>query len=340
MSNKVGFTTSIPIEVLLAAGKRPVDLNNVFINAEDAAAGVQAAESQGFPAACCAWVKGIFAVIPSQDLEEVVGVVRGDCSQTQALLEVLRMQGMPVYPFSYPYDRSPASMQHEIRKFLKHYGVREKEAAGVKRRLDRIRRKLKRLDRLTWAGNRVSGEENHRFLVSSSDMNGDADAFEKEIDDFLYEAGQRDPRDARKELRLGILGVPPIWKNLYGLIEKEGVRAVYNEVPRQFSMPALDPDLVNQYLRFTYPYDVFFRLEDIQRESRRRRLDGFIHYVQAFCFRQIEDKIVRHYLGLPILTLEGDRPECPDARTRVRLEAFIEMLWRNREARENRKSRN
>ena len=29
--HRVGFTTTIPLEVLVAAGKKPVDLNNFFI---------------------------------------------------------------------------------------------------------------------------------------------------------------------------------------------------------------------------------------------------------------------------------------------------------------------
>jgi hypothetical protein len=33
---KVGLTTTIPVEVLLAAGVTPVDLNNLFISAPDA----------------------------------------------------------------------------------------------------------------------------------------------------------------------------------------------------------------------------------------------------------------------------------------------------------------
>ena len=338
--SSVGFTTSVPIEVLLAAGKRPVDLNNVFISMPDAAALVQTAERQGFPAACCAWVKGIYAVVPALELDEVIGVVRGDCSQTQALLEVLQMEGVPVYPFAYPYDRSFAAMRDEIRKLRRHFGVREKDVVEAKNILDRIRRKLKRLDRLTWQGNRVSGEENQLFLVSSSDMRGDPDSFEKELDGFLQEVGQRDPREEQREIRLGIIGVPPIWKDLCRTIEREGVRVVYHEVPRQFSMPAVDADLTAQYLLFTYPYDVFFRIRDIEREIRRRRLDGLIHYVQAFCFRQIEDKVFRNHLRLPILTLEGDRPEPLDARSQVRLEAFTEMLWRNREPEGERRNRN
>ena len=32
--NTIGFTTSIPVEIILAAGKIPVDLNNIFITSD------------------------------------------------------------------------------------------------------------------------------------------------------------------------------------------------------------------------------------------------------------------------------------------------------------------
>jgi len=35
---RVGFTTTIPVEIIFAAGKIPVDLNNVFITDEDPSA--------------------------------------------------------------------------------------------------------------------------------------------------------------------------------------------------------------------------------------------------------------------------------------------------------------
>ena len=292
----------------------------------DALALVGEAEKNGFPSTCCAWVKGIYSTLGLLDIEEVIGVVRGDCSQTQALMEVLQMDGTRVYPFAYPYDRSLTAMREEIHKLQDHYGVRESEILEAKRYLDHIRAKLEKLDLLTWQGDLVSGQENHTFLVSSSDMKGDPEAFEQEVDEFLVEAEQRDPYASENEIRLGILGVPPIWIDLYQKIERPGVRIVYNEVQRQFSMPVKDEDLAQQYLQFTYPYDVFFRLKDVQQEGCRRRLDGYIHYAQAFCFRQIEDKIFRNYLPVPILTLEGDRPEPLDARTQVRLEAFLEMI--------------
>ncbi len=322
----IGFTTSIPFEVLLAAGKKPVDLNNQFILRPDAPALVQKAEKSGFPATCCAWMKGIYAVMAFLELEEVIAVVRGDCSQTQGLMEILQMEGMQVYPFAYPYDRSLSAMREEIKKLEKHFGVHEDDVNQVKWELDRIREKLNRLDLLTWQENRVTGKENHSFLVAGSDMKGDPAAFEKEVDSFLVEAEKRVPSKDHETIRLGVLGVPPIWSDFYDKAEKRGVRIVFNEIQRQFSMPYLAEDIAQQYLLFTYPYDIFFRLRDIEKEMTRRRLDGFIHYAQSFCFRQMEDKILRHYLPLPILTLEGDRPESLDGRSQIRLEAFLEML--------------
>jgi len=327
--DEIGFTTSVPVEILFAAGKAPVDLNNAFISREDASSLIHAAETAGFPSTCCAWVKGIYGVLARRGIREVIGVVRGDCSQTQGLLEVLQMEGMRVFPFSYPYDRSRTAMLAEIRKMQAHFGADPRAVRQAKRRLDRIRRKLGQLDRLTWEEDRVTGQENHLFLLSSTDMKGNPERFEEELDRFLDEALGRDPLEEKGGIRLGVLGVPPIWADLYPRLERPGVRVVYNEVQRQFSMPDAAPDLAEQYLRFTYPYDVFFRLEDIRREGARRRVDGYVHYVQSFCFRQIEDNIFRKSLGAPVLTLEGDRPEPMDLRTQVRIEAFLEMLSRD-----------
>ena len=68
----------------------------------------------------------------------------------------------------------------------------------------------------------------------------------------------------------------------------------------------------------TYPYSFFDRLEDIRTESKRREVRGIVHYVQSFCFRQIEDILLREEIDLPVLTLEGDGPGPLDGRTRIR----------------------
>lgn len=320
----VGLTSTIPVEVIYAAGVTPVDLNNVFISADVPEQLVRGAESAGFSHNICAWIKGIYSAVLSQNVKTIVAVFGGDCSHTVALAEVLERRGVQVIPFHYPLDRDRKILEHQIDALRRSFSATWDKVFQAKSRLDRIRDKLDELDRLTYARDVVTGWENHFYLVSSSDFNSDPDAFEQDLDVFLQEARQRVPREG--EIRLGYLGVPPILGELYETVESLGGRVVFNETQRQFSMPYRDDDLVNVYLRYTYPYDIGGRLKDIREAIRKRALDGLIHYTQTFCFRQIYDIILRESLELPILTLEGDRPGKIDGRTAFRLEAFIEML--------------
>ena len=121
-------------------------------------------------------------------------------------------------------------------------------------------------------------------------------------------------------------GVPPIFLDLYEFIENLGAHVVYNETQRQFVLPYDTNDIVQRYLMYTYPYGVFARLEDMKEEIKRRRIEGIIHYVQAFCYRAIEEVILRETLGVPMITIEGDMPKQLDTRTKLRIEAFMEML--------------
>jgi benzoyl-CoA reductase/2-hydroxyglutaryl-CoA dehydratase subunit BcrC/BadD/HgdB len=258
------------------------------------------------------------------DLDEVIAVTQGDCSNTQALIETLELKGIKIFPFSYPYDRDEELLHLQIKKMMMRFGVTEAETSYVKMKLDTVRRRLALIDRLTWQTGTVSGYENHYLLVSASDMKGDLVAFQEEVEDFLKKAKGR--KMSAPEIRLGYVGVPPIYDDLYSFIEELHARVVFNETQRQFSMPYRTNTLLKQYLRYTYPYDIFSRVRDIRKEVRRRRIDGLIHYVQYFCFRQIEDLILRYEMDLPILTLEGDKPTSLDARTKVRIESFVELL--------------
>jgi benzoyl-CoA reductase/2-hydroxyglutaryl-CoA dehydratase subunit BcrC/BadD/HgdB len=327
--SRVGFTTTIPIEILFAAGRIPVDLNNVFITHPQRKTLVEEAELGGFPRNICGWIKGIYAVAMRLALDEVIAVTQGDCSNTQALMETLQLRGITVFPFSYPYDRDEELLHLQIKRMMEHFGATEADTHRVKARLDKIRGRLGLIDQLTWQDEIVSGFENHYFLVSASDMKGDYEAFHAEVEDFLREVRGRQGSDS--EVRLGYVGIPPIYDDLYSFIEELNARVVFNETQRQFSMPYGTSTLLQQYLRYTYPYDIFSRIRDIRDEIRRRRIDGLIHYVQSFCFRQIEDLILRYEVELPVLTLEGDKPIPLDARTKVRIESFIELLKRKKE---------
>ncbi len=320
----VGFTTTIPLEILVAAGRRPLDLNNVFINDPNPQRLIEEAEMAGFPRNTCGWIKGLYGVTLERGVAEVIAVTEGDCSNTKALMEVLSLHDVATVPFAYPSDRSPETLAHAIDKLSRHFGATPAGGETARRRLDLVRAKVHEVDRLTWQEDRVTGGENHYFQVCTSDMNGDPETFAAEVDLFLAAARQRPPFG--DQLRLAYIGVPPIFADLYPTLETLGARVVFNETQRQFSMPFAAPSLIEQYRRYTYPYDIFTRLEDIEREIERRRIDGIVHYVQSFCFRQIEDLIVRRRLKIPVLTLEGDRPGPLDARTRIRLEGFVELL--------------
>jgi len=326
---KIGFTTTIPIEILHAAQKVPVDLNNVFITSPNRKELIEQAEIQGFPRNLCGWIKGIFGIVRQNNIKTVIGVTQGDCSNTQALMEALQEEGVTVIPFSYPYDRDRDLLQLSLKKLMSYLGVSTNEVLIAKSVLDRIRSKVHVIDGMTWQDNKISGEENHYFQVSCSDMNQDCEKFKKEVYQFIEKARLR--KRFKEKIRLGYIGVPPIFTDLYPYLETLGARVVFNETQRQFSMPFQTESIVEQYLHYTYPYDIFARITDIEREIKKRKIDGLIHYVQSFCFRQIEDLIVRRKIKVPVLTLEGDKPAPLDARSRMKIEVFLEMLFSRKE---------
>ena len=323
---KIGITTTVPVEIILAAGYTPVDLNNIFIMDNEPNKLVEAAETAGYPRNICGWIKGLYSVVlsPENNINKIIAVTQGDCSNTHALMETLQLAGVETIPFAYPFDRDYDLLRLQMDKLIKVLGTDWDSVEQQRKRLVKLRKKVSEIDALTWQKNNVSGIDNHIFQVSCSDFDGNVDLFEKKVDQFLLKA-QTAPEKG-EELRLAFIGVPPICPDIYNYLESIGARVVFNEVQRQFAMPNEVADIVTQYQLYTYPYGVFGRLEDIQEEIDKRNIDGVIHYVQSFCYRQIEDMIFREKLNVPLLTIEGDKPGKIDARTKLRIDSFVEML--------------
>ena len=325
MKGKIGITTTVPVEVVYAAGYVPVDLNNIFITAENPQNFVDDAEIAGFPRNLCSWIKGIYTtVMRNRDITKVIAVTQGDCSNTHALMETLQMEQIEIIPFAYPYNRDRDLLRLQIEKLMDAFGVGWGEVNQTKKILDSVRENIWQIDELTWKENRVTGFANHLWQVSCSDFNGDPQGFTLEASAYLRSLAKAP--EINRSVRLGYIGVPPIMTDLYDYLESRGAKVVFNETQRQFAMPFQTDDLVEQYGLYTYPYDIFWRLEDISREINRRGLQGIIHYAQSFCYRQIQDLIIRRKLSVPILTIEGDRPGRLAARTKMRIDAFVDML--------------
>ncbi len=323
MDKTIGFTTTIPVELIFAAGDTPCDLNNIFITDENPMDYIEVAEREGFPKSMCNWIKGIYGVIRRHHIETVITVMEGDCSNTQALAEILRYRGVKVIPFSYPYDRDREVLSREIEKLGRTLGVDWDRLGKVEQEIMGVRNTLARIDEMTWRERTITGGENHLWLVRSSDMLGDYGAYGRDAETFV--TGVKDRAEARG-VAIGYIGVPPILIDLYEFIDSIGGHVVYNETQRQFSLPFEDEGFVERYLKYTYPYGIFARLEDMKAEIAKRRIKGVIHYVQAFCYRAMEDVILRETLGVPVITVEGDMPKRLDSRTKLRIEAFVEML--------------
>ncbi|BBB90000.1 MAG TPA: 2-hydroxyacyl-CoA dehydratase [Methylomusa anaerophila] len=329
----IGITTTVPVEIILAAGYKPVDLNNIFITHPGASRLVETAEEAGYPRNICGWIKGLYATVVNKDnnsnlsglgISRIIAVTQGDCSNTHALMETYQLAGIATIPFAYPYDRDYDLLRLQMDKLIKSLGTDWDKVKEVKHQLDAVRAKVAEIDRLTWQENTVSGWDNHLYQLCCSDFNGDVEKYRCEVDEFIRKAATAP--EYNEDLRLGYVGVPPIFTDLYSYIESMGARVVFNEVQRQFAMPFATEDIVEQYRLYTYPYGIFGRIEDIRSEMERRNLDGIIHYVQSFCFRQIEDLILREKLDIPVLTIEGDKPSKLDARTKLRIDSFLEML--------------
>lgn len=331
---KIGLTTTVPIEILIAAGYKPIDLNNLFITSEDYSKYIDIAERDGFPKSLCAWIKGIYGACIANDIKAVIGVMEGDCSNTKALVEVLKLKGIKVYPFSFPHNHKKESVKKEIEKFMELFNVSLIEVEKVRKGINKVRALAKEIDDLTYIENKATGFENHLYQVSLSDLDGDILSFEEKLKESIVNIKNRQPLN--KKIRLGYIGVPPMTGDIYDFVENFNATFVYNEVQREFAFPRQHKasDIFEQYYHYTYPYDIDFRIEELKKQIKERNLDGIIHYTQAFCYRSVEDIVLKDKLDIPILHIEGDKLNCLDARTKLRLEAFLDMLIDLKESRQ------
>jgi len=324
MKERIGFTTTIPVEVIIAAGCKPIDLNNIFITSNNPNHYISEAERKGFPRNICAWIKGLYSIAIEKGIKKIICISEGDCAGAVSMCEVAEMDNIEIIPFSYPMKRDKKKLEQEISFLINRLGTDINKVQKVEKELQPIRNKLKNLDFLTWKDRKINGEENHYWLVSGSDFNGNPDEFESNLSKFIEKAESRKSRDL---IPLAYIGVPPIINDLYSYLNELGADVVFNETQRQFAMIGEEEDIIDRYLNYTYPYGIRFRLEnDILPEIKRRGIRGVIHYVQSFCHRQVEDIILRRIIKMPILTLECDKPGNLDNRNKIRLEAFMEMF--------------
>lgn len=321
----VAISSTLPIEAVYASGRAVMDLNNRFIASADPAAYLASAARAGLPRTFCAWTRGVFAAALDSGCARIVLVGGGDCTHARVMGERLAALGLPVSHFSFPFTPDRAFLKRETEDLCARLGTTLPAAERTHRAFAPIRAALRELDELTFDGGRVGGFENHVRLIAGSDLAGDPARFAAELDAFLR-AARRRRRAAGRTVRLGVIGIPPVFPDLHSLLEEGGAAVVYNELSYEFSMAEPAKNLLDQYMNYTYPYALDLRLERIRREAARRNLDGLVHYSQSFCFHRTEHEFFAERLGLPVVLVEGHDPGPVDPRTRTRLHAFLESF--------------
>ncbi len=239
---------------------------------------------------------------------------------------MLRADSVEIVPFAFPYSPADSALLDlALDRFAAALGATRQEAEDWKAPLDRARSLAHRMDELNWRENRATGAEQHLWTISCSDFFGDPERYAARASERIAECAARAPDE--RSIRLGASWASRRSATGFSSCSNRTARA-WSSTKSRASSPCRGPtrSLVEQYSRYTYPYDIFHRLADIREQLALRRVQGVIHYVQSFCFRQVQDALVRRELRLPILTLECDRPGPPDMRTQTRIEAFLEML--------------
>ena len=325
----VGISSTVPIEVIYSGGFVALDLNNIFISSPSPLELLK--KSTGFaPRAVCSWTRGVLAAAVFLKIKNAVIVTEGDCAHTIPITDILSYRDINVFSFEYPLNHDLKRLKNEIDRFIEYYKTDICSCEKIKEEFDRCRAVLKKIDELTYKELKVSGFENHLNLVSASDFNCDPVLFYKNAREFLDEAKKRPSKSV--SLRIGHAGIPPIFSDYYNYISSLGSEVIFNETQRQFSMiDGIGRDLYGAYHNYTYPYSFQNRLKDIKKAISERELDCLIHYVQSFCFHQIEDRMLKNELGdFPVLTIEGDYPAPLNENDRLKIESFISSVERKK----------
>lgn len=321
---RVGIFSTMPQEVLWAAGLIPVDVNNLFIGSQDPAALIRLADHSGLPRTVCAWTRGLWGAVLASGLKRVVTVAQGDCSNNAGLSHALRLQGIRVIPFRYPLAQEDPqrALGMELQRLAVAVGTEMSSAVRIFSQFAGIRSALAALETAGVRG-QLPGSLVRRLLLTSTDMASDPHRFASSLDDALRLRGR--PSSARR-VRLAVFGVPTSLRNLPEVLDEVG-RCVLWETESDFAMIPPVRSLEAQYLRYAYPYGIARRLPRFVQAATGRRVDAVVRYQQAFCHHNLESPAVESILSRwPCFVLEGDTPGEVGARDRLRLEAFFGQL--------------
>ncbi|MCZ7356070.1 MAG: 2-hydroxyacyl-CoA dehydratase family protein [Candidatus Methanoperedens sp.] len=306
---KIGITALVPPELIFASGNEPLDVNNVI------------PESRKHPKnKLCAWTAIWKEMLVNREtaIDSLIVVAGGDCHNALVDGQKVAMSGIPTHFFFYPFDGDPVFMESQLNRLTGFLGGMEspeklKDIAGLK--------KLgKEIDSKRCRG-KIASKDAFNILISFSDLSGDLNKFRRVIE-------SADKTTIQQNNRVALLGVPPIYHDFHEIAETLGISIVFDELPYEFVRHGGNDigEIALDYCDYTFARPLDFRIDFLQKELEKRKVDGVVHYTQFACHHVLEDEILRAELDYPVLTIQGDLPGNTPEQVRLRLEAFREML--------------
>jgi hypothetical protein len=301
----------VPPELLYGCGQIPVDLNNFVPTGECVPRGK-----------LCAWTASWRDMLLRGDIrvDRLVVVAGGDCHNALVDGQRVAMKGIPTHYFFYPFDGDEGEMRAhlaDLEAFLG--GITDQTALN---RVADIKDLCIQLD-VARCRRKVLGSRVFNHLIQLCDLGGDPARFEASVRRALEDRPSEVP-----EIRIALVGVPPIYPDFHEVCEAFGMQVVFDELPWEFARVGgrTQASMARNYAGYTFARDLEYRFGKLEEELKRRRVEGVVHYTQYACHHVLEDDMLRERLDLPMLTVQGDlaRP-CPE-QEKLRLEAFSELL--------------
>jgi benzoyl-CoA reductase/2-hydroxyglutaryl-CoA dehydratase subunit BcrC/BadD/HgdB len=305
----VGITALVPPELIFACGKKPCDINNYVPKSN-----LQPASK------LCAWTAIWRDMILKGEisLDLLVVVAGGDCHNALVDGQKVAMKGLSTFFLFYPFGDDPDYLKNQLEELsLFLGGIVEPKAFEEVRKL---KKKVLEIDHKRVNG-KISAENAFEIMVSASDLRGDLTRFKMHIDEV---------EEQKQEYtnRIALLGVPPIYSDFHNTLKSLGLHVVYDELPFEFAKLSGEniKVIAKNYCSYTFARNLEFRLNFLETELKKRKVDGVIHYTQFACHHLLEDDVFRERLNYPFLTIQGDLPGKTPKQVKLRLEAFSEML--------------
>ncbi len=322
-SARVGLFSTIPVEVVFAAGKVPVDINNLFVTHGDPGQLLRFADESGLPRNLCAWTRGLYAATVENNIDTVVVVPAGDCTNNVTMAELLERVGVRVVRFDYPQAQQGlrAQLTVSMARLAADLGTTVAAGEAIFERMRPLRESLAQVDALLAEG-AIDPSLARLLLLESTDCAGNLELYHRRVARALEES----QKEAHPGPRIAVFGIPTILSDLGETLGQLGAQVVVWETERDFAMVEPADSLVEQYLKYAYPYGLEARLERFLPLLAPRGVQGVVINAQAFCHHNLELKRVEAALSaVPHLVLESDAPGPVSPRDRIRLEGFLAL---------------